>query len=252
MEAGKEVINFNGTNYVQTFFDDFDGNELNSKLWERCPEWQRQDLGGYWKDECSYVKDGNLVLEARKEGDKLYSGAIRTNGKFEQGYGLYKIRFKAEKASGCWSAFWLMTEDEHNIGGGGVNGAEIDIFEILSNDPNMPEGKRKYLNSATHWDGYGAEHKMCANQYFIEDDFYNQWHEITFEWTKDHYKAWIDDKAEPYWDSDVQGAEAYGGINTHKNYIKITSEFGKWGGEVKEDMLPHHIYVDWVKAYKPE
>ena len=250
MEA--ERITFNGTNYVQSFYDDFDGDELNSKNWERCPEWQRQDLGGYWKNDCTTVKDSCLILESKKDGDNLYSGAVRTNGKFEQGYGLYKIRFKTEKTSGCWSAFWLMTEAEKNIGGGAVDGAEIDIFEIIANDLNYPEGKRKYLNSAVHWDGYDADHKMHNSMYNFDDSFYEDWHEITFEWTKDYYKAWLDNAAEPYWDSTKDGAEAYGGINTTKNYVKITSEFGKWGGDVKDELLPHHFYVDWVKIYKPE
>ena len=145
-----------------------------------------------------------------------------------------------------------MTEAEKNIGGGAVDGAEIDIFEIIANDLNYPEGKRKYLNSAVHWDGYDADHKMHNSMYNFDDSFYEDWHEITFEWTKDYYKAWLDNAAEPYWDSTKDGAEAYGGINTTKNYVKITSEFGKWGGDVKDELLPHHFYVDWVKIYKPE
>ncbi len=250
MEA--EKITFKGKDYVQTFYDDFDGDKLNSKLWEKCPEWQRQDVGGYWKNDCTTVKNSMLILESKKDGKNLYSGAVRTKGKFEQAYGLYKIRFKTEKTSGCWSAFWLMTDDEHNIGGGAVDGAEIDIFEIISNDPWKPAGQKRYLNSAIHWDGYGKEHKSFGSQYYFDEDFYDQWHEITFEWTKDYYKAWLDDNEKPYWDSEVAGASKYGGINTHKNYVKITSEFGKWGGEIVDELLPHHIYIDWVKIYKAE
>ena len=246
-----EKITFKGKNYIQTFSDDFDGDKLNSKNWEKCPEWQRQDLGGYWKNGCSYLKDGNLVIEAKKDDNTLVSGAIRSKNKFYQGYGLYKIRFKAEKTSGCWYAFWLMSETQGKIGNGSIDGAEIDIFEIISNDPNMPAGKKMYLNSAVHWDGYGAEHKSAGNQFMIDDSFYDQWHEITFEWTPEYYKAWLDDAETPYWDTTGQ-AEKYGGINTKPNYIKITAEFGKWGGPLKDEMLPCHLLVDWVKVYKPE
>ena len=250
--GSQESITFAGKNYICTFFDDFTGDSLDTKRWERCPEWQRQDLGGYWKNKCSYIKDGNLVLEAKKENGTLISGGIRSVNKFEQTHGLYKIRFKAEKASGLWYAFWLMTEKEKIIGNGAKDGGEIDIFEVLPNDPWQQEGKRTYLNSAVHWDGYGAEHKSHANQYFIDDSFYDKWHEITFEWTEDYYKAYLDDSEVPYWDSTKDGAQAWGGIVQSRNYMKITAEFGKWGGPVDESSLPAHFYVDWVKVYKAE
>ena len=154
-----EAIEFAGKNYLPTFYDDFTGSELDSLRWEKCPEWQRQDLGGYWKNECTSVEDSCLVIKALKKGNTLISGGVRTKAKFEQKCGLYKIRFKVEKASGLWYAFWLMTDKVSNIGNGAIDGGEIDIFEVLPNDPWMPEGKKTYLNSALHWDGYGNAHK---------------------------------------------------------------------------------------------
>ncbi len=248
----EEIITFNGKNYSQTFFDDFTGTKLDTKRWERCPEWQRQDAGGYWRNSCSSVKDGNLIIEAKIENGTPISGAVRSRGKFEQTRGLYKIRFKAEKASGLWYAFWLMSDKVSNIGNGAKDGGEIDIIEILPNDPWMPKDKNTYLNSAVHWDGYGSAHKSYGSQYFIDDSFYNQWHEITFEWTKDYYKAYLDDSEKPFWDSTKEGATAWGGIVQSRNYMKITAEFGKWGGPIDENALPARMYVDWVKVYKEE
>lgn len=248
----EEIITFNGKNYSQTFFDDFTGTKLDTKRWERCPEWQRQDAGGYWKNSCSSVKDGKLIIEARIENGTPISGAIRSRGKFEQTRGLYKIRFKAEKASGLWYAFWLMSDKVSNIGNGAKDGGEIDIIEILPNDPWMPKDQNTYLNSAVHWDGYGSAHKSYGSQYFIDDSFYKQWHEVTFEWTKDYYKAYLDDSEKPFWDSTKEGAATWGGIVQSRNYMKITAEFGKWGGPIDENALPARMYVDWVKVYKEE
>lgn len=245
----EEIISFNGKTYSQTFFDDFDGIELDSKRWERCPEWARQDAGGYWKNSCSSVKDGNLIIEARIENGIPVSGAIRSKGKFEQTCGLYKIRFKAEKASGLWYAFWLMSDKVSNIGNGAKDGGEIDIIEILPNDPWMPAGQKTYLNSAVHWDGYGDAHKSYGSKSFIDDTFYDEWHEITFEWTKDYYKAYLDDNETPFWDSTKEGSETWGGIVQSRNYMKITAEFGTWGGPIDEIALPARIYIDWVKVY---
>lgn len=248
----QESITFAGKTYKCTFFDDFSGTKLDTKRWERCPEWQRQDAGGYWKNSCSSVKDGNLIIEARIENGTPISGAVRSRGKFEQTRGLYKIRFKAEKASGLWYAFWLMSDKVSNVGKGAKDGGEIDIIEILPNDPWMPKDQNTYLNSAVHWDGYGSAHKSHGSQYFIDDSFYNHWHEVTFEWTRDYYKAYLDDSEKPFWDSTKEGAAVWGGIVQSRNYMKITAEFGKWGGPIDENALPARMYVDWVKVYKEE
>lgn len=247
-----EIISFNGRTYHQTFLDDFNQSELDYERWERCPEWQRQDQGGYWNNKCSYLEDGNLVIEAKIKNGSLLSGAIRSKNKFEQRQGLFKIRFKAEKASGLWYAFWLMSDNEHKILKGAKNGGEIDIVEILPNDPYMPEEKKTYLNSAVHWDGYKESHKSHSSQYFIDDSFYEQWHEITFEWTDEYYKAYLDDNEVPYWDSTIDGAEAWGGIVEDRNYMKISAEFGTWGGPVDKNALPAKLFVDWVKVYKAD
>lgn len=228
--------------YELSFEDNFDGDELDSTKWSRCPEWQRQDLGGYWKKDCTYVKDGNLVLESRRGTETLESGAIRSRGKFTQVGGAYQIRFKAEKKSGLWSAFWLMYSGNPVMDGTGKTDCEIDIFEIISNDHGM-----KYLNSAAHWDGYGPEHKSKGGRYTITDDFYDQWHTVTFFWGNEYYVAYLDDAETPYWKGKVS---EYGGIAETPHYIKITSEFGKWGGAVKDEELPSYFLVDWVKAYK--
>ncbi|MCR4580580.1 MAG: glycoside hydrolase family 16 protein [Treponema sp.] len=252
LSGGEESLQFNGRSYKRTFYDDFTGDDLDQARWERCPEWQRQDTGGYWSNESTYLKDDSLIIEAKRKDGTLYSGGIRSKGKFEQTRGLYKIRFKVEKASGLWYAFWLMTDKVNNLSGGAKNGGEIDIFEVLPNDKWQEEGKKTYLNSAVHWDGYNTHHKSHASMYFIDDSFYDKWHEVAFEWTEDYYKAYLDDSTEPFWDSTIDGAEAWGGIVQTRNYIKITSEFGTWGGPVDDDALPAKMYVDWVKVYKAE
>ncbi|MCF0241429.1 MAG: glycoside hydrolase family 16 protein [Treponema sp.] len=233
---------YNLSDYEEVFFDDFNGKELDTTKWSKCPEWQRQDHGGYWKNDCTYLENGNLVLESRRGIETLESGAIRSRGKFSQAGGAYQIRFKAEKKSGLWSAFWLMYQGNSDTDGTASKDGEIDIFEIISNDNG-----RKYLNSAVHWDGYAAAHKSKGAQYQIKDDFYDQWHTVTFFWGNEYYMAFLDDNAEPYWKGKVS---EYGGPATSLHYIKITSEFGKWAGPVKDEELPSYFLVDWVKAFK--
>lgn len=250
-EVPKEEREYNGKSYLLTFYDDFSSNKLDTRKWAKCPEWERQthlQNHGWWSNECSYVKDGNLVIEGKKKNGKLLSGGVRTKGKFEQAFGLYEIKFKIEKTSGLWNAFWLMTEKEQIVGNGAVDGGEIDIFEVLPNDTNQPAGKRTYINSALHWDGYGKDHKSKGSSIVIDDSFFDEWHTILFEWTEDSYKAFLD--GEEYWSVTGDEAEAWGGIVTSKNYIKITSEFGRWAGPLDESALPSKMYVDYIKVYK--
>jgi hypothetical protein len=49
------------------------------------------------------------------------------------------------------------------------------------------------------------------------------------------------------WDAD---GNDYGGTNTFPTYIKITAEFGTWGGPIDESLLPAKMYVDYIAAYK--
>ena len=121
---------------------------------------QSQWIGRLLEKEDAYLDGhGNLVLRARQipnqngDGDPhdYSTGAIRTKGRFEQAFGKFEIRCKLQNQPGWWTAFWLMTEDQHKIDGSGRDGSEIDIMEAFG----VSEG----INHAMHWDGYGPEHK---------------------------------------------------------------------------------------------
>ena len=66
----EDFLEFDGERYKLTFFDGFDGTKLDTTKWERCPEWNRQDLGGKWDDDRAYLDGkGNLVLEAKRDAN---------------------------------------------------------------------------------------------------------------------------------------------------------------------------------------
>ena len=233
-----------------TFFDDFNGNTLDPTKWDKCPEWERQahlDNHGWWEDDCSWVENGNLVLEGKKDGNKLLSGAIRTKSKdfskvfFEQAEGLFEFKFKAEYASGLWYAVWLMCpEEQENIGNGATDGAEIDMIEILPND-----NRRTYYQSAVHWDGYGSQHGSNHKGKDISKDFYDDWHVAQFVWHKHGYQLYMDGELA----YDMKGRE-FGGTSKVPTYLKITSEFGSWGGPLDKDFESAKFYVDYIKVYE--
>ncbi len=231
---------------VLLFEDEFDGTELNPTLWERCPEWDRQDGVSVWSNEMSYLNgEGNLVLRAEwdEELEKVVSGAVRTYGLFEQGYGYYEASIKFPVVRGVWGAFWMMVGDVHNVENKSVDGVEIDIVESIGN-------RAGHCNQALHWDGYGSEHKKSANEMTECDYIYDgEFHTFGLWRTEEVYIFYID------------GNEVWrtsgGGICPEDGYMKLTVEAAKWNGagtKAAIKTLPADMLVDYVRVWdtKPE
>lgn len=268
-KGGETQMEETKKDYELVFYDDFEGTELDKSKWEPCPEWERQTHmknHGWWADECVSVKDSMLILECKKRASdgKLISGAVRTISKdftrtmLMQEKGIWEIKFKAEPASGLWYAFWMMADNsEKNIGGGAVNGAELDCFELLpgkswwkKNGKDVNEAHR--LMSTIHWDAYGAAHKMQGtdgiNVLDNDPDFYDNWHVFKFVWTDAGYTCFLDDKELWF----MKGSD-YGGTCKKPGYTKISAEFGDWTGPTDPEILEgksKNFYVDYVKIYK--
>ncbi len=237
----KDMIEINGESYELTFFDDFEGDKLNSLKWSLCPEQKRQDVGGYWHDSQTRLDGkGNLVLSADiDENGTPVSGAVRTSWKFKQARGYFEIRCKLQQSKGFWGAFWLMCDEINNVGNGASDGAEIDIFE--SHDVNGGG-----INHAIHWDGYGDSHKMISKS--VGTDCYDgEFHTFSLLWTDTEYIFYIDGE-ETYRLS--EGDEGFPGSCEVRCYLKITTEFGSWAGKYDKDELPDSIVVDYVKVYQ--
>lgn len=231
-----EIID--GESYVLTFYDDFDTESLDTKNWEYCPEWERADRGGVWSGDMVSVGDGVLKLttDFDKEKNRCKSGAVRTKGIFEQAYGWFEASIKLQQTTGFWSAFWLMTPEQGNIGNGGKDGCEIDIMEGYSYADRM-------INHALHWDGYGEHHQSSGKNEQL-DIYDGGFHTFALKWTKQRYYFYVD--GELMWDTDD------GGVSEVATYLKLTLEVGSWAGEIDKSSLPAGIEVDYVRVYQFE
>ena len=240
------TFSFNGKKYVCTFSDEFESEKLDTKNWAYCPEQQRQDAGGRWSDSCSTFEKGNYVITCTtKEDGTPISGGIRSYKRFEQTYGLYNIRFKVEKAEGLWYAFWLMTNkmSDATVGNGAVDGAEIDIIEIVPHD--------KAYYTTIHWDGYGANLKSKHPAGMkINDSFYGTYHDLWFLWDENGYKLYMDGTDNAHLIYNMPGKQYGDGTCQVPCYLKITAEYGTWAGSIVPEQLPTHFYVDYVRVYK--
>ncbi len=228
-------MEFDNRKWTLTFEDNFEGTTLDPTKWKLCPEQKRQDAGGWWRDSMTKLDgEGHLILSADVVDGHPISGAVRSKGIFEQAYGLFECRLKFQRTTGFWGAFWLMCDEEWNIGNGAVDGAEIDIIE----SGEFPRGG---VNHAIHWDGYG-EHHRCVSKIITAPELYDGFHTYALEWTKTDYIFYIDGKET--WRTNEPG------ICEVPVYLKLSCEFGTWAGEIKKDELPDCMVVDYVRVYK--
>ncbi|MFA6451771.1 MAG: glycoside hydrolase family 16 protein [bacterium] len=210
--------------------DEFDGDRLDETKWE-VPEGVRRD--GWWRrDAVKLDGKGNLAIFAFKDGDKYIDGCVRTRGKFEHGYGYYVARVQLQKRQGHWSAFWLYNSSVGNIGSGGEDGAEIDIYEKPSLDV--------FVNHAIHWDGYGEYHKSAAWRSVVPG-IQKGFHTFALLWTQEEYVFYVDGKET--WRTTA------GGPCRVPLYIKLSDEIGDWAGDIAKAELPDYFLVDYVRVY---
>ena len=241
-EEDYKTITLEGKKYVLAFEDNFDGTELDTDKWERCPEWQRQDLNNYWSDEMSYLDgEGNLIIGMKYDeaSDRYLSGGIRSKGKFEQTYGYYEIRCSINNVPGYWTAFWLMGESVADTTLGGRNGTEIDIMET----PYYDTGE---IQNSLNWDGYGAQHKVSWN--VVKRNVYDgKYHTFALLWTNKEYVFYTD--GEETWRTNAKEAQ---GTCQVPLYMKITSEMGSWAKGLDNSRLPDYMKTDYVRVYTAE
>jgi beta-glucanase (GH16 family) len=84
-------------------------------------------------------------------GSSYTSARINTAGKFARAYGRFD-RVKLPMGHGMWPAFWILGNDEPQVGWPGC--VEIDIMENAARNPNNNDG-------ALHGPGYSGANGLA-------------------------------------------------------------------------------------------
>ena len=221
-----------GKQWTLIWSDEFDGARLDESKWNRLGDSKRRD--GFWiKDDAYLSGHGTLLLRTRKDGERYTCGAVNTQGKFEHAFGYYVARCKMPRQPGHWPAFWMMCSGVGKIGDGGRDGTEIDIVEIPWRDGQ--------ITMNLHWDGYGKEHQSAGTKTSIPA-LTEGFHDYGLLWTRAQYVFYVDGKE--VWSSTA------GGVSQVPEYLKLTEEIGKWGGDIGKAELPDYFEVDYVRVYE--
>ncbi|MCQ2484036.1 MAG: glycoside hydrolase family 16 protein [Clostridia bacterium] len=184
--------------YHLVFCDEFEGNELNMDVWKHRGLGTRRT--GFNGESQVSVSNGNLYLtgeylEDGAYGAGWYTGMISLREHYKQGY--FEIRCKCNKDKGFWSAFWIQSPNnpyDHYISQGGVNGAELDIFEAMSGDKILKKN-RNSVTQTIHCNGWDDDieniDSRCLGIFKVGNDIYDEYNTYGLKWTEDEYIFYI-------------------------------------------------------------
>jgi len=221
-----------GKTWKLIWHDEFNGATLDETKWNRLGDWKRRD--GFWVKEDAYLSgEGTLVLRTKKDGDRYTCGAVNTRGKFEHAFGYYVARCKMPEQPGHWPAFWMMSSGVGKVGDEGRDGTEIDIMELPWRDGRVTFN--------LHWDGYGEAHKSAGTRSTLPA-LTEGFHDYALLWTPEEYVFYVD--GQEVWRTKE------GGVSQVPEYLKLTEEIGKWGGDIAQAQLPDSFEVDYVRVYE--
>jgi len=244
------------------FYDDFEGDTLDTTKWNVCPLWDRQGRST-WSGDMVSVGGGYLHLAFKRDTELgrsksskksiaenwIKSGGIRSRAEygdeiiFENTFGYYEAGIKFPKVKGMWGAFWLMTMAQLIITDDAVIGAEIDIIETMAN----PIDK---FSAAYHWNGYGKDHRnaFSGDIKLSGIDIYDgDFHVIGLDWSPGEYIFYVD--GTEFWRCDGGEKFSGSGINRNPNYIKLTVEGADFAGALPIDFTEGEMLVDYVRVY---
>lgn len=204
------------TGYSVVFEDDFNGNQLNTDVWEYRGSGPRR--GGYNSESQVRVENGNLVISGEyltdgAYGEGWYTGMIKLRERYCRGY--FEIRCIVNSDPGYWSAFWLQADSPYtaSVSKGGVGGAEIDIFESMSYDAFIGKNSVSQTVHCAGVDGVQEGFQSENLGRFYGKNIYEEYNTYGLEWTEDEYIFYIN------------------GVETRR------TSFGNGVSEVEEDVI---------------
>ncbi len=171
------------TTYTPTWYDNFDGDALDTAKWRLMggTEFGRKGQNGkmsYMSDDPKYVyqKGGVFYINAQEKEDAYYGGCILNDNIMVFRYGYVEMSALCPDGPGFWSLIYFYQPDSSNAGpfvgaNQGYYLPEIDLNECFGN------GRMTYFNCHAHTTDKGKfagkEHISFDNSPFKNDRIYH-------------------------------------------------------------------------------
>lgn len=239
-------------NWQLVWQDEFDADTLDAGRWN-------YEIGGHgWgnnesqyytsRSSNSYLQDGNLVIEARKEyyeGSAYTSARLTTRGKGDWRYGKIEVRAQLPQGQGMWPAIWMMPTD--NAYGGWAASGELDIMELLGHEPNKVYGTLHYGGSYPNNVHTGTSYVLPGGQ-----DFASGFHTFMIHWQEGKIEWYVDDvlyQTQTQW---YTGDIPFPAPFDKRFYMILNVAVGgNWPGYPDgSTVFPQKMLVDYVRVYQ--
>ncbi len=237
-------------NMTLVWADEFDGSAINTSYWTfetGSGGWGNQELQNYTNGSNAEIKDGKLIIAAKKVNDDKVAGSYTstrmiTKGKKEFKYGRIEIRAKLPSGTGIWPAIWMLGSNISSVGWPACG--EIDIMEYVGYEPDVIHST-VHTTAGSGGNGNGSSKTLTT----CEEEF----HVYGLMWTEDELKF--------YTDSPDNVTHTYAPSNkTADNWPFDQKQFfilnvavgGTWGGAqgVDNAIFPQTMEVDYVRVYQ--
>jgi beta-glucanase (GH16 family) len=267
------IIYFNAFN--QTPSDDAHWNlifnenfsSLNDTIWKVANEYDHYGEPQVYTNRSTnvYISSGNLVLKINNEdyhctnlhgwacNSEWYeytSGWVETKASYNIQYGYIESKIKIPYGYGFWPAFWTFIGD----GVSGGNAAEIDIFEMLGDQPPTIMGTNlhmDYCDCNIHNCGCDYIYDqmcpsddpsiLCYGQDVEIESYSDTYHIYAVEWTPSKIIWFVDGKMVRNFPNP--------GI-TDPARIILNLAITPWCLPNSTTPFPSRMYIDYVRVYK--
>jgi beta-glucanase (GH16 family) len=208
--------------------------------------WGNHELEFYTagRPENAHVKNGNLVIEARKEKwdkNNYTSARLVTKDKGDWKYGRIIVSAKLPEGLGTWPAIWML---------GSVtplhwpDDGEIDIMEHVGYDPGM-------IHASVHCKKYNHVIGTQKTAIINEPGFANAFHIYALEWNTDSLSIFIDEKKYFTFTNEHSGYAAWP-FDQPMHLLLNLAIGGDWGGKkgIDDSGFPKQMLVNYVRVYQ--
>ena len=205
-------------------------------------------------EEYAFVKNGELVIRPVKEVDDsgnvtYYSGRVNTNSRHDFTYGRMEAKIKIPSGKGFLPAFWMMPTETARYGSWPRCG-EIDIMEVVSNDPTREYGSLHF----------GDPHTQRQGSVSNGSDYSKEYHVFAVEWEPGLIRWYVDGEAfyeTSDWFTATGGDEKPypAPFDQPFHIILNVAVGGDWPGDPDPDQVFDEntcMYVDYVRVYQKD
>jgi beta-glucanase (GH16 family) len=219
---------------------------LNESIWnfelgDGCPNlcgWGNNERQVYTTKNHE-IKNGNLIIHAKKEGNSYTSTKITTKDKKIFQYGRMEARAKLPVGHGIWPAFWMLGQNISQVGW--PKSGEIDILEYIGREPHMVFTTLHTQDS--HGNSINTKKTSFPN---IEEGF----HVFALDWTKDKMDFFVDDVLVYTFQPEIKNENTWP-FDKPFYFILNVAIGGNFGGPAVDDtILPQDFIVDYIKVYQ--